>query len=71
MLRKLALGAGFALAATLSSGPALAAQGERVRVTGTARAGRSGKAAAPAMMLRLVVVVMVGFLLSAEIHWWW
>ena len=34
MLRKLALGAGFALAATLSSGPALAAQGERVRVTG-------------------------------------
>ena len=34
MLRKLALGAGFALAATLSSGPTLAAQGERVRVTG-------------------------------------
>ncbi len=34
MFKKLALGAGFALAATLSSGPALAAQGERVRVTG-------------------------------------
>ena len=34
MLKKLALGAGFALAATLSSGPALAAQGERVRITG-------------------------------------
>jgi hypothetical protein len=34
MLKKLALGAGFALAATLSSGPTLAAQGERVRVTG-------------------------------------
>jgi hypothetical protein len=34
MLRKLALGAGFALAATMSSGPAPAAQGERVRVTG-------------------------------------
>ena len=34
MLRKLALGAGFALAATMSFGPALAAQGERVRVTG-------------------------------------
>ena len=34
MLKKLALGAGFALAVTLSSGPALAAQGERVRITG-------------------------------------
>ena len=34
MLKKLALGAGIALAATLSIGPALAAQGERVRVTG-------------------------------------
>ena len=34
MLKKLALGAGFALAAALSSGPALAAQGERVRITG-------------------------------------
>ena len=34
MLKQLALGAGFALAATLSFGPALAAQGERVRVTG-------------------------------------
>ncbi len=34
MLKKLALGAGFAVAATLSSGPALAAQGERVQVTG-------------------------------------
>ena len=34
MLKQLALGAGFALAVTLSSGPALAAQGERVRITG-------------------------------------
>ena len=34
MLKKLALGAGFALAAALSSGPILAAQGERVQVTG-------------------------------------
>ena len=34
MLKQLALGAGVALAATLSFGPALAAQGERVRVTG-------------------------------------
>jgi hypothetical protein len=34
MLKQLALGAGFALAATLSSGPAPAAPGERVRVTG-------------------------------------
>ncbi len=34
MLKQLALGAGFALAATMSFGPELAAHGERVRVTG-------------------------------------
>ena len=34
MLKKLALGAALALAAALSSGPILAAQGERVQVTG-------------------------------------
>ncbi len=31
---------------------------------------RSGSVAAPALMLRLVVVVIVGFLLSVEMHWW-
>jgi hypothetical protein len=34
MLKKLALGAGFALAAMLTTGPALATEGERVQVTG-------------------------------------
>ena len=34
MFKKLALGAGFALSATLSSGAALAMEGERVQITG-------------------------------------